>query len=477
MKNRLCIIFLTFCFIACSPRALHEAEEVVRTADSLRTAGQMYGIDTGDSATLAQAYETLSPFVHRTLSPRTYSHACYHYGRLLREKKNPVAAMECFINASHTRTRDYHILGRVYSNMGDICHLAGEFQRAYEMYERSANCFLRNGDTLNYYYALNDMAFELAEQGKKEETNSLLLQIKGSEHSHICALKTLTIAKAYAENNQYDSVLQVLKQSPCYYALHYVLKANAFWHIEQMDSALYYAKKVMTLPDATEQNKYNMLYIILNYDSTLQNEDIIALSAQSSVFETDILIPLHNQWAMAVQLLEQDIARKPDLRWLYTLIAVLLFVCSSFIFVHVWRKRKLHQQISEEIEIKQNQIDTLSQRQEEHRHQLLEEMEAVCTNLRESDNWKKELCWNNYSEMCKIVNLRFYDFVTCLRPFCLSEKEIRLCILILLKASTKQMVDNIPYSKSGLGKFKLTTAQKLGTTTREMRAFLLNLLS
>ena len=170
-------------------------------------------------------------------------------------------------------------------------------------------------------------------------------------------------------------------------------------------------------------------------------------------------------------------SKKPDLRWIYTLIALILFICSSFVLVHVWRKRKLHQKISEEIEIKQNQIDTLSQRQEEHHLQLLEEIEAVCAQLNESENWKKELRWNNYSEMCEVVNLRLFGFVSHLSSFCLSEKEVRLCILILLKAGTEQMVDSIPYAKSGLGKFKLTTARILGTTTREMRAFLLNLLS
>ena len=96
----------------------------------------------------------------------------------MREKENPVEAMQCFINATHSHTRDYHILGRVYSNMGDICHLANEFDLSYDMFKRSADCFLLNGDTLNYYYALNDMAFELAAQGKKEETLALLAQLE-----------------------------------------------------------------------------------------------------------------------------------------------------------------------------------------------------------------------------------------------------------------------------------------------------------
>ena len=153
---------------ACSSYTLREAKQTVQQSDSLWHAGQPYA----DSAQLAQAYETLERWA--LFCPDEYAHACYHYGKLLRANENPVEAMQCFINATHSRTRDYHILGRVYSNMGSICHLAGEFQLSYDMFELSANTFMRDNDTLSYYYCLNDMAFELADQEKKEETLALL---------------------------------------------------------------------------------------------------------------------------------------------------------------------------------------------------------------------------------------------------------------------------------------------------------------
>ena len=151
---------------SCSSRAIHEAEAVVAQADSLWQAGLMYGIDAGDSLTLAQAYKTLGdiplPYREGLGLGSPYSHACYHYGKLLRAKDHPAEAMQAFINATPSRTRDYHILGRVYSNMGSICHLAGDFPLSYDMYEKSANCFLADKDTLSYYYGLNNMAFEKA---------------------------------------------------------------------------------------------------------------------------------------------------------------------------------------------------------------------------------------------------------------------------------------------------------------------------
>ena len=474
----------------CSSRAIHEAEAVVAQADSLWQAGLMYGTDAGDSLTLAQAYETLKehsafsrqlsevcPFVPCTSLLRTYAHSCYHYGKLLRAKDNPVEAMQASINATHSRTRDYHILGRVYSNMGSICHLAGDFPLSYDMYERSANCFLADNDSLSYYFLLNDMAFELAEQGKKDEAYMILDNIRVI-HSDLFVGTMLTRAVACKKVQQYDSTIyytSVVREQGTYASEILLNRAQAYSLMGQKDSAVFYANMLL----ATHYDVYdqcNALYILTNDDSS-QSINSIRKNAADRADSQKIIENKKSKLSQAVQLLQQDLARKPDWRWLYLLIAVALFVCSSLVLIHLWRKRKLHQQISEEIEIRQSHVNTLSLRQEEHRRQLLEGVETICANINESENWKKELCWNNYSQMCEMVNLRIYGFVTCLSPFCLSEKEVRLCILILLKAGTEKMVDSIPYAKSGLGKFKLTTARKLGTTTREMRNFLLNLMS
>ena len=149
------ILVIVMCGVgtSCSLSDFHEAQAVLAEADSLRVEGQMYT----DSIGLAEAYETLGKW--QWCYADEYAHACYHYGRLLRDKDNPVAAMQCFINATHSRTHDYHILGRVYSNMGTLCHLAEEYPLSYDMYERCSEMFLRNGDSLLYYYGLNEMAF------------------------------------------------------------------------------------------------------------------------------------------------------------------------------------------------------------------------------------------------------------------------------------------------------------------------------
>ena len=213
---------------------MREAQEVVAHADSLREAHLYAQNEYDDSLSLAQAYETLkeiplpfrmekaidfcfrtegaagsvAPTIDRLGLGSSYAHACYHYGRLLRAKENYVEAMKVFIDATHSRTRDFHILGRVYSNMGSMCHLAGEYQLSYDMFAKCADCLLQNGDTISYYYGLNEMAFELAEQGKKEETLALLDSITRNCNDKNVILKTWeTKAVACKKIQEYDSTI------------------------------------------------------------------------------------------------------------------------------------------------------------------------------------------------------------------------------------------------------------------------------
>ena len=495
MKKLTLIWFL--CLTACTPRAVREAERVVAQADSLRAEGRMYGVDEGDSLTLAQAYETLKnhsafsrqlsdlfPFVHCTSSLDTYAHACYHYGRLLREKDNPVEAMLVFIDATHSYTRDYHILGRIYSNMGSICHLSGDYSLSYDMYEKSAQVFLQGGDTLSYYYLLNNMAFELAEQGKKEESLVLLKTIEVQCSDDDVLDKVIeTKVVLYEVKLQHDSVLYYSMQSlnRGYQSPTVLLnRAKAFSFKGEKDSAVYYANVVLSLTNEL-YDKNNALYILANDDKNKNSEAIKETASRRSDIQK-IIEDRRSVTAQATQLLKQDIDRKPDLRWLYTLIGGIMFLAASCVLYRIWRKRKQHQRIILDLKEKEDTynhlsrtINDLSNLQDTQHQQIISDIEDVCLHIQQSKDMRAELSWGNYEQMCTIINRRMYGMADRLQSLSLSEKEVRLCILVLLQVGTEQMVDMIPYAHSGLGKFKYTTARKMGTTTTQLRAFILNL--
>jgi len=463
----------------------------VAQADSLWHEGKMYGVDEGDSATLAQAYERLKELSAFSRQKSEYAHACYHYGRLLRAKDDPVAAMQAFLDATRSGTKDYHILGRVYSNMGDICHLAGEFQLSYDMFEKSASMFLLNGDTLSYYYALNDMAFELAEQGKKKKTETLIDSITLHCTNQGVKVKTLeTKALLYQSLKCYDSVITIVDslQTIGYNdVIELMMKARAFQNLNYPDSALYYANCVVQR-SPTSACAIAAFYILSHNSDTISKDSILILTSARADAQKAWAYS-QSRLSQAVQLLEQDLDRKPDRRWLYAII-ITLVVVGVIMVVYVQYKRKKKKLFSQQIEgltilnkeaekqhaILVKKIDNLSQIHDAHHKEIVTDIEQFSALIRSNQDIREHLHWNNFTEMCTLSDRYLYNIVTRLQPYNLSPKEIRLCILVLLKASTNQMVDMIPYAQSGLGKFKYTTANKLGTNTSNLRPFLLNLL-
>ena len=489
------IVAMGGCLMACAPQSVREAEDVVAQADSLWHAGKQYGIDEGDSATLAQAYKTLEaiplPFREGLGLGSPYAHACYHYGKLLRAKENPSEAMQAFIAATHSGTKDYHILGRIYSNMGSICHLAGEFQLSYDMYEKSADMFIRNGDTLAFYYAYNDMAFELASAGIKDSCLSLIYTIeKGNMNdSYLKTYCSLSRAEVYLRNSQYDSTIYYARESQKYQPnlpASILQLAQAYSFLGLKDSAVYYAQHVLSLSNELF-DKNNAMYILTHNDDSKDREDVRKISADRSDVQKLIEIQ-QGKLSQAVQLLEQDLHRKPDYRWLYTIIGVILFAGSCAILYYLWHKRKVHSRLIHDIDIKQEQktqlessivamhseISQLSEQQQKTHQQLLSNIETTCSTLRNSKDILSELNWKDYPQMCKIVNHHFNKLATTLQKMNLSEQEVRLCILVVIGGFLdKQMADILYYSHKSIRSTKRHIALKLGTTSANMRAFLM----
>ena len=470
-------LFLSLAVVltACTPRSVREAQTVVTEADSLWHNGQMYGIDAGDSATLAEAYQKLDRA--QAIFPDEFAHSCYHYGRLLLKKDNQVEAMQAFLAATHSRTRDYHILGRVYSNMGEICHLAGEYNLSYDMFEKSAEMYLRNGDTLLYYYDLNNMAFELAEQGKKDSTLYLIREIEDKCTDGEVLNKAIeTKAEAFFQFGQFDSALyyaNVLCAENYFNIIGLLIKAQSYSFLHEYDSATYYANIVISCSSSLF-DIHNALYILTNDDYTKDNTSIRETAAKRSDVQKLIEIQ-HGKLSQATQLLEIDLNRKPNYVKITFLvlgvIGISLFLCLALI-----RLNHKHKQINEKINYQLAQEKNLQLRATDYYKKQIVDLENNCEALRKSKNLKKELGWDDYNSMCSVVNLRMNGMVNKLTSIPnITSNDIRLCILVLLDISYSDIADMLNLSPKSIAKLKSITAHKLNTTMKDLRTTLIEI--
>lgn len=500
----LCGVVCLFC--SCTAEPLSEARHTLDVADSLRVnEGRLYD----DSLALAEAYTLLGHW--RLIYPDDYARACYYYGYLLRQHNNQVAAMQAFIAGSHAPYvsrvvplpwfSNYHILGRIYSNMGTMSHLAGEFELGYDMYEQSSKSFYRGGDTTLYYYMLNDMALELAEQNMHDET---LLLLDSVEHNctNQGVLTKLWETKAilYFNLERYDSTIYSVKrlqEKGNYGSTGYVKEAQAFWSLQQYDSALYYAKIVMSHPYASNQDKYHVLYILVNNDSTISKQEVQTLSSERADLNNELIEPLLLQLSVAVELLRQDIDKKTPYMYLcFVLASIGLIVVVAWIAKnHVKRitkiEQKKHQQLTKQnanilADMSRLQANNDALRQEnadlsvlhsERRAELMAQIVNNCDAIRNSEKWKDILYWNKHDKLCEVADKHLNLLSTKLQLLnVLNEREIHLCILVVIGGfSDKQLAQLLNYGEKSIRGIKLYTAKKLGTTSAHLHDFLMQM--
>ena len=444
------------CLSACTPRMVREAQDVVYEADSLRAAGQMYS----DSTQIARACRTLEKA--EWFYADDYVRSCYHYGRLLREKDDPVSAMQVFINASHSRSHDYHILGRVYSNMGDICHLAGEYVLSREMYERCAKMYLHNGDTLLYYYGIYRAAFEDAMTPKALKCDSILNIIERANlgNDSLLAFCHLTRAQRSIVTKRYRSAARYAHRSLSYLpneSTAILILAQAYSWLGVRDSAVFYANMVLNNP-CDIQHRANALYIMTQDDDTRDKGSIREVSAQRSDTQKQIEIR-RGKVAQAVQLLEQDIYNGPEWRGYVIIIFIVIALLAVTVIPFIWKKRKQHLQ---------QQITQISNK---HADSIVA---SIQKHIDVSD-LNNTLHWKEYAAMKIEADLYMGGIVSKLEASNLNETEVRFCILTILDIRQKQIAEIIHYSyPSGIKTLKKRISDKLHTTPPELREHLLH---
>jgi hypothetical protein len=186
--------------------------------------------------------------------------------------------------------------------------------------------------------------------------------------------------------------------------------------------------------------------------------------------------------SQAILLLKQDLERKPDLTWLWTLLATLIVV-GIFLSIYIQKQKSKRQLYSQQVEDLQHKQDVLSEQnlQLEQQYTLrqekaMKEMEEFCHSIT-TDNIHKTLSWKNFDQMCNIVNQRMFGLVDKLKSRGItSEPELRLCVLVAVgRFNNKEMAALVPYGYDSLKTTKSTLANRLGVSGRKMRDFLLHL--
>ena len=382
----------------------------------------------------------------------------YQNGKALREEGKQVEAMQAFIEAAHSETEDEALLGRVYSNMANMCRQANDHETAYEVYEMSAVHFRKADDCLAYAYALNNMAWEQAVMGKKERAlrlvdSALSLQLSAISRQTLQAKVMETKAAACLFREEYDSVLYYTKDAENDYLL--MLRAQAYSYLQIDDSAMYYAEQL--LPRMTNLFYLDDLYYILTHNDTNANAEAIRQWSSERADVQNAIKERHGELTKAVQLLKQDLAKKEQANsrkvLLLWAIGIGLLVWGA---VMIYKQRKLRREKSDF--------------EEARRKELAQNIRQ----LQEAKDIRQELAWDDFAALCQQIDKRFHGLAGILKAQDLNEQDIRICVLVLIGLSHKEIAEMLNCSPKSIGKLKDLTAKKLGVSGGQLQEKLQN---
>ena len=375
--------------------------------------------------------------------------ALYEQGKTLREEGKQVEAMQVFIEAAHSGTDDEALLGRIWSNMANMCRQANDHSTAFEVYTLSAEHFRKAADTLAYAYALNNMAWEQATMGNKEAAIELVdSAVRCYPRPPLTDKIIETKAAACLFRKEYDSVLVYTTPPANDYLL--TLRAQACSYLQMDDSATYYAQ--LLLPRTTNLFALDDLYYILTHNDSSADKETLRSFASLRADTQNAIKERHGELTKAVEILKQDLAPQEKTKpWKIILLVVLGFGLLVWAALVTKKQHRLHTQ--------------KSQFEQTRRFEL----EQNIRHLQETKDLRQELQWTDFQSFCTQIDKRFNAFAAKLSAQGLNEQDIRICVLVLIGLSHKETAEMLNCSPKSIGKLKDLTARKLGVSGGQLQ--------
>ena len=393
-------------------------------------------------------------------------------------------------------SKDYSLLGEIYSDMGDICSFQKDYTESLKKYKVAINFYKKGGDTLESSYKMLDIArvFLLMRDFKKAHQfyNQSLTQSADSI-LHGLALQGIGINYYWAK--QYDSAKYFLRLSLRFpyngtnYAIRCYNLADLYFDIKQYDSAFFYANKSLKYP-STFFNQRDCYRILAN--TKYIQGDFKSMAAYMSKYQdcSDSVRKIETQTKTTVleDLHQTNTAVSKSQKFLIVLgIVILTITLTSFFVLFTLRNRAKKKQKQLEIteeKLSEKQLflkDSLIQKIEENR--ILQAEQYKKANLAERESISKDifnvsLHLNDWEAFKTLMNKTFNNLIAVLqnKNSEINRKEIIWCCLFLLDIPTNDIIILLDCQQRSLYKMKQRLTQKLHlTTTTELENLLIEL--
>lgn len=453
------MLFVALLVMSCtSCTRWREAKAVIAEADSLL----VYGKIIEDTAVLAATINTFSGPMEYVFARNDLAKAYYHMARNFYHAHDYATAADYYILCDRLNPTDPMYKGRVNSCMGFLCKQDSCFAEALEFYERANVAFI--DDDRRYANGLVSIAEQFVCLREYSKADSIL-QIASRYNIDSAYYARMVDVRALALFNQqlYDSALVYLLsienyprniEARCYSYLHTMRIYEITNHLFKTNK---YAEYIIAHSTNSNHRSNAYYYLMVLGD---KNNDISRLSIYSHAREDEnrIVRQYAESYAQASDKLKIYLENPYPHRRLYIIIvcsALVVILLFGIIYGLIKRHRCVLVKRDKE---KQDRCDLLARRIYDH--------SVYFTS------------WQDYKKLRELANSHFNNMFYRLEDtYHLSEQELKICLMILLEYTNKQMAEILFVQPNTISKAKNKIVKQLNTSSTQLRASLIDILA
>lgn len=447
-----------------SCQSWHDAKTVIAEADSLLAKGVIIR----DTAVLARAIEALDKPITRKLAREELVKAYYLMGRNLDDYYHNFAdAADYYIAADRLKTKDLILRGRINSCMGYLCKQDSCFKEALVFYERANEAFERIGDERRIANGLLSIAEQYVHLHAFNKMDSVFLLLRDCQLDSLCYARMLEI-KAHALLNQqkYDAALACLLEIKNYQQNVEVQSYRAMKMMQlyaRMDSL----RQTIPLANFILQNSTNAIFRSNAYFYLIQDAEKCSnakeVAKYSYLREDEDRRVRHNSeyYAQASTKLKVYLQNPNPYRKMGSCIAIIGLLLILVTGGALWLCKHYFHTVKIGAKKKAKRRANFTKRVFNH-----------------SIHFVKAATWKDDKTVRDLANLHFSDmFIRLEDTYHLSEREMQICLMVLLEYSREQMADILHIQPNTISKSKLKIAKELKTNSATLRDYLIDFLA
>ena len=455
-------IMIVMPFVSCSK--WRDAKATIAEADSLLVE---HKVVTRDTAALASAINTLDGVLGRVFAREYLAKAYYFMGRNFYYLNDFSTAADYYILCDRTNPSDPMYKGRINSCMGYLCKQDSCFEVALVFYERANIAFERTGDERRIANGLLSIAEQYINLKQYDKADSVLAvaeryEIDSAYYANVMDVK----AMALFNQQKYNLALACLLETKDYQQNVEVQSYRAMKMMQlyaRMDSL----RQTIPLANFILQNSTNAIFRSNAYFYLIQDAEKCSnakdVAKYSYLREDEDRRVRHASefYAQASTKLNVYLQNPNPYRKIgnyIAIIGVLLIVISG---VALWLcKRYFHT------------VKIVANKKVQRRTNFTKRV------LNHSIHFVKAATWKDDKTVRDLANLHFSDMFNRLEDtYHLSEREMQICLMILLEYSREQMADILLLQPNTISKAKLKIAKELKTNSATLRDYLIDFLA